>query len=68
MQKLRPVGRAERAKNPPRQPEAFMINGVILKKLQTMEQTLVELRSIQDTTSTHLDQDWRTRRALERFR
>jgi uncharacterized protein YutE (UPF0331/DUF86 family) len=43
-----------------------MINGVLLSKLQTLEELLGELRSLGRITSGRLEQDWLTRRAVER--
>jgi len=43
-----------------------MINGVILRKLQTFDETLNELGSLGRITAGGLNQDWRTRRAVER--
>ncbi len=43
-----------------------MINGVILQKLQALDQTLTELRSLGQVEAAQLSQDWRTRRAIER--
>jgi len=43
-----------------------MINGVILQKLQTLDEILMELRSLGNVTAKQLDEDWRTRRAIER--
>ena len=43
-----------------------MINGVILQKLQALDETLIELGSLGTVTSKTLDEDWRTRRAVER--
>ncbi|MFQ5421788.1 MAG: DUF86 domain-containing protein [Anaerolineae bacterium] len=43
-----------------------MINGVVLQKLQTLEQTLLELRSLGTVSVAQLEKDWRTWRAIER--
>lgn len=43
-----------------------VINGVILEKLQTLDETLDELRSLGKVTAGQLREDWRTRRAVER--
>ena len=43
-----------------------MINGVILRKLQSLDQALIELRSLGRVTVAQLESDWRTRRAVER--
>ncbi len=43
-----------------------MINGVILKKLQTLDEMLNELGSLGKVTTGELNKDWRTRRAIER--
>lgn len=43
-----------------------MINGVILEKLQTLEEVLAELRSLGEVTAAQLQKDWRTQRAVER--
>ena len=42
-----------------------MINGVVLQKLQTLDETLTELRSLGQISVTQLNNDWRTRRAVE---
>ena len=42
------------------------LNGVILRKLSTIEQVVRELRSLGRLTVAGVDQDWRTRRAVER--
>jgi hypothetical protein len=46
---------------------ADLINGVILQKLQTLDQVLVELRSLGQVKPSQLESDWRTRRAIERL-
>jgi len=43
-----------------------MINGVILQKLQMLDEVLTELRSLGSVTTKQLNDDWRTRRAIER--
>lgn len=43
-----------------------MINGVILQKLQSLDETLIELRSLGQISVAQLNNDWRTRRAVER--
>lgn len=43
-----------------------MINGVIVQKLQTLDEVLLELRSLGQVTESQLHDDWRTRRAIER--
>lgn len=43
-----------------------MINGVILQKLQTLDEVLLELSSLGQVTVDQLHNDWRTRRAIER--
>jgi uncharacterized protein YutE (UPF0331/DUF86 family) len=43
-----------------------MINGVILNKLQSLDEVLAELQSLGVVTTDQLDADWRTRRAVER--
>jgi uncharacterized protein YutE (UPF0331/DUF86 family) len=43
-----------------------MINGVILQKLQSLDQTLSELQSLGQVDVAQLSKDWRTRRAIER--
>lgn len=43
-----------------------MKNGILFGKLQSLEETLNELRSLGQVTSAQLQQDWRTRRAIER--
>jgi uncharacterized protein YutE (UPF0331/DUF86 family) len=43
-----------------------MINGVIVQKLQTLDDVLLELRSLGDVTTEQLEGNWRTRRAIER--
>jgi len=43
-----------------------MINGVILSKLQTMEEMLGELRTLGRIKKSQLEKDWTIRRAIER--
>lgn len=43
-----------------------MINGVIAQKWQSLDSVLAELRSLGRITASHLDQDWRTQKAVER--
>jgi uncharacterized protein YutE (UPF0331/DUF86 family) len=43
-----------------------MINGIILQKLQTLDQTLTELRSLGQINVAQLKNDWRIQRAVER--
>jgi uncharacterized protein YutE (UPF0331/DUF86 family) len=43
-----------------------MINGIILGKLQTLDETLLELRSLGQINVAQLNKDWRTQRAIER--
>lgn len=43
-----------------------VINGVVLEKLQTLDSVLRELRSLGPVTVQQIDEDWRTRRAVER--
>lgn len=43
-----------------------IINGVISQKLQTLDEILLELGSLGQVTLKQLDEDWRTRRAIER--
>jgi uncharacterized protein YutE (UPF0331/DUF86 family) len=43
-----------------------MFNGVILQKLQALDETLEELRSLGQVDAEQLEADWRTRRAVER--
>lgn len=42
------------------------INGVIFQKLQALDLTLAELRSLGEVSVQQLQDDWRTRRAVER--
>ena len=43
-----------------------MINGVVLRKLSTLDEILMELRSLGVVSVSQLESDWRTRRAIER--
>jgi len=43
-----------------------MLNGVILQKLQSLDETILELQSLGSVSARELLQDWRTRRAVER--
>lgn len=43
-----------------------MLNGVVAHKLQTLDKTVAELRSLGQVTPAHLNDDWRTQRAIER--
>ncbi len=43
-----------------------MINGVIIQKLQSLDETVSELRSLGSLTVEQLNSDWRIRRAVER--
>ena len=43
-----------------------MLNGVIARKLQSLDEILTELRSLGEMRVPQLEQDWRTRRAIER--
>ncbi|MCA9972127.1 MAG: DUF86 domain-containing protein [Anaerolineales bacterium] len=43
-----------------------MINGVIANKLQTLDEVLVELRSLGMVDAKQLKSDWRIQRAIER--
>ncbi|MEJ2262810.1 MAG: DUF86 domain-containing protein [Anaerolineales bacterium] len=42
------------------------INGVILRKLETLDTTLSDVRSLDEVSVEQLESDWRTRRAIER--
>jgi len=42
------------------------INGVIIRKLESLDTTLGELRSLGDVSVGQLQDDWRTKRAIER--
>jgi uncharacterized protein YutE (UPF0331/DUF86 family) len=43
-----------------------MKNGVILSKVQILDEVIAELRSLGPLTGPELARDWRTRRAVER--
>jgi uncharacterized protein YutE (UPF0331/DUF86 family) len=43
-----------------------MKNGILIGKLQSLDETLNELRSLGKVTTAQLSADWRTRRAVER--
>jgi uncharacterized protein YutE (UPF0331/DUF86 family) len=43
-----------------------MINGILVSKLQSMDEVLQELRSLGRLTTSQLEKDWRTRKAIER--
>jgi len=43
-----------------------MFNGTIIAKLEILDETLIELRSLGHVTTSQLETDWRTRRAIER--
>ena len=43
-----------------------MINGIVLKKLETLDATLYELESLGQVKVETLHKDWLTRRAVER--
>jgi uncharacterized protein YutE (UPF0331/DUF86 family) len=43
-----------------------MLNGVIAQKLQSLDIVLMELRSLGQLDTKQLDDDWRTKRAIER--
>lgn len=43
-----------------------MLNGVLLKKLASLEQILTELQSLGLIRAADLQTDWKTRRAIER--
>jgi len=42
------------------------INGVIIRKLESLDKALGELRSLGEISVEQLEQDWRTKRAIER--
>jgi uncharacterized protein YutE (UPF0331/DUF86 family) len=46
--------------------EDHSVNGVILRKLGSLDQTLSELRSLGMISVNTLNEDWRIRRAVER--
>ena len=43
-----------------------MINGVILSKLQVLDEMLNQIRTLKGVTVAQLDQDWKTKHAIER--
>jgi len=43
-----------------------MINGIIAQKLQSLDEVLIELRTLGQISRQQLDQDWRTKKAVER--
>jgi uncharacterized protein YutE (UPF0331/DUF86 family) len=43
-----------------------MVNGIIAQKLQSLDNVLLELRSLGKVTAAQLEKDWRTKRAIER--
>ena len=43
-----------------------MLNGVLFRKLEALDRTLEELRSLGTINGPGLEGDWRTRRAVER--
>jgi uncharacterized protein YutE (UPF0331/DUF86 family) len=43
-----------------------MVNGIIAQKLQSLDNILLELRSLGKVTAAQLEKDWRTKRAVER--
>ncbi len=43
-----------------------MINGVVVRKLEMLDITLGELRSLGEVNRSDLESDWRTKRAIER--
>ena len=43
-----------------------MINGIVLQKLQSLDETINELRSLGKVTIVQLESDWLKRRAIER--
>ncbi len=43
-----------------------MINGILVSKLQSMDEVLQELRTLGRVTTSQLQKDWRTRKAIER--
>jgi uncharacterized protein YutE (UPF0331/DUF86 family) len=43
-----------------------MLNGVIARKLQSLDEVLAELRSLGQVDTAQLKNDWRTQRAIER--
>jgi uncharacterized protein YutE (UPF0331/DUF86 family) len=43
-----------------------MLNGIITRKLQSLDEVLAELRSLGQIEAAQLSSDWRTQRAIER--
>jgi uncharacterized protein YutE (UPF0331/DUF86 family) len=43
-----------------------MLNGIIVQKLQPLDEVLAELRSLENIDAGQLTADWRTQRAIER--
>ena len=43
-----------------------MINGIIAQELQSLDEVLIELRTLGQISRQQLDQDWRTKKAVER--
>jgi uncharacterized protein YutE (UPF0331/DUF86 family) len=43
-----------------------MIHGILVGKFRTMDEALQELRSLGRITTSQLEDDWRTRKAIER--
>ena len=43
-----------------------MLNGIVAQKLQSLDRVLTELRSLGQIDIADLNNDWRTRRAVER--
>jgi uncharacterized protein YutE (UPF0331/DUF86 family) len=43
-----------------------MLNGIIIQKLQTLDEVLMELRSLGNINAGQLTAEWRTQRAIER--
>ena len=43
-----------------------MINGIIAQNLQSLDEVLIELRTLGQISRQQLDQDWRTKKAVER--
>ena len=43
-----------------------MVNGVIVRPLQSLDKILTELRSLGEVQTPQLEHDWRTQRAIER--
>ena len=46
--------------------QQIMRNGVIVQKLQSLDEVMAELRSLGPVTPQQLEEDWKTRRAIER--